>query len=98
MEAHQDALLKRCRVGGKKFSSISKPSTYPACEFVRELKVCFGVDVELDEPGVHPPLICVVCHRVASHCRDAEQSGREFVGRGGGCGEPWQWSPDTSLL
>ena len=75
MERHRQELINVCRIGGKRFTSMSRANQYPAREFATELKTCFKVDVEKDEDGVHPLLICVVCHRVVRRCREAAGAG-----------------------
>ena len=87
MNRHKLALAKVCRIGGRKFTSLSRPTEYPAREFVSDLRHCFGVDVERDEEDIHPPSICTICRRQVSRYRDALASGRalySFVPRGGG--------------
>ena len=54
MERHRQELINVCRIGGKRFTSLSRANQYPAREFATELKTCFEVDVEKDEDGVHP--------------------------------------------
>ena len=86
-----------CRVGGRKFSSLTRATAYPANDFAVELKECFGIDVEKDEEGVHPPSICVVCRRLLSRFCDAAVDGRSYRCQGGGCGVVRVWEPHSAV-
>ena len=91
---HARSLSKVCRIGGRRFSTLSRSTTYLAGDYVEELKGCFGVSVQDDVEGVHPPSICVICRQVVSRFRKAVASGRtDYALRGGGCGEIQEWSP-----
>ena len=79
MERDRQELINVCRIGGRRFTSLSRANQYPAREFATELKTCFEVDVEKDEDDVHPQLICVVCRRVVRRCREAAAGGRSYV-------------------
>ena len=92
MERYRQDLINVCRIGGKRFTSLSTANQYPAREFATELKTCFEVDVEKDEDGVHPPSICVVWRRVVHRCRDAAVAGRSFVPVGARCDVPQSWT------
>ena len=59
MEEHRTALALVCRVGGVKFSSLSRPNQYPVADFAKELAVCFGVDVSADHAPRRSPAVCV---------------------------------------
>ena len=64
MDGHKLALAKVCRhrrrIGGRKFTSLSRPTEYPARELVSDLRHCFGFDVERNEEDIHPPSICTI--------------------------------------
>ena len=97
MDCHRHALTTVCRVGGRKFSSLTRATAYPANDFAVELKECFGIDVEKDEEGVHPPSICVVCRRLLSRFCDAAVDGRSYRCQDGGCGVVRVWEPHSAV-
>ena len=100
MDRHRNELLKVCRVGGRRFSSFSRSTQYPAKDFVKELSLCFGISVEEDVEGVHPTSICTICRRVVGRYQEqqstAASSSYSFCGVG--CGEPKEWTPQRSGL
>ena len=95
MDNHVVTLSQVCRVGGCRFRSLSRSTAYPAKDFVKELNVCFGLEVDKDVEGVHPPAICVICRQVVRRCRNAVASGHDYVTQAGGCGEIQQWEPHS---
>ena len=95
MMEDKEVLNKVCRGGGRKFSSLSRSTTYSAREYAAELRSCFGINVDDDQNGVHPPFICTLCWRVLSRCREAITAGRSFSQRGGGCGITKVWTAHT---
>ena len=96
MDRHEIALSKVCRVGGRKFSALSRSTAYPVIDFADELRKCFGISVENDVRGVHPPSICVVCRQVVLRFHEAVAAGRQgYAVRGGGCGTPVEWVPHS---
>ncbi len=97
MDTHTHALLNVCRIGGKRFSSLSRPTQYPASQFILELRACFDADVGKDEAGVHPPAICHICRSVVLRYQEAASAGRPFALRGGGCGDQQEWVPHSRL-
>ena len=54
MEEHQAHLDEVCRVGGKKFTSLTQKTRYHVCEFQSELQSTFKIDISKDDPEVHP--------------------------------------------
>ena len=64
VDRHVDLLSTKRRVGGSKFSSLSRYTRYLAKDCSAELQACFGVDVRSDVASVHPPFTCVVCQRL----------------------------------
>ena len=61
VDRHAGLLSTKRRVGGSKFSSLSRDTRYPAKDCSSELQACFGVDVRSDG-GERPPrpFTCVV--------------------------------------
>ena len=97
MDSHKEALLKVCRIGGRKFSSLSRPTQYPVSQFILELRALFNVHIENDIEGVHPPAICHICRSVVSRYQEAIATGCPFAPRGGGCGDLQEWAPHSRL-
>ena len=86
MDQHKVALSNVCPVCGQRFPTLSKSTAYPAEDVIVELKECFGISVDKDVDGVHPPSICLICRQVVQRYHEAAATGcQSYTGRGGGC-------------
>ena len=79
MDRQHRVLSKVCRVGRRNFSSFSRSTEYSAIEFVEELKECFGIEVQCDIDGVHPPSISVICRRLVARHQEAAAAVRPYT-------------------
>ena len=101
MDFHTAALESVCRIGGRKFSSLSRPTHYPVNDFQLELKACFGIDVEQDELGVHPPSFCTICKRYMEKTAATLNASKPVTAGpstcrtivAGGCNDVQLWTP-----
>ena len=80
VDRHVDLLPLVRRVGGSKFSSLSRDTRYLAKYFSSELQACFGVDVQSDVASVHTPFTCVVCQRLLAQTSSPDVTVRAVCG------------------
>ena len=90
LDVHVKRLKEVCRIGGIRFSRLSRPTRTPVVDVAGEIKSCFGVDVSGDDGDVHPDSICLSCFKVIQRFRKAEKS---MEMKGGGCGSVVMWEP-----
>ena len=83
------------RIGGQRFSTLTRSTTYLARDYSKELKGCFGVSAKDDVEGVHPSSVNIRdLPRVVSRFRKGVASSRtDYALQGGGCGEIQEWTP-----
>ena len=87
MEEHRRRLGLLGRVGGRKFSSLSKSSRFPVAKYATEVRACFGLCVENDDEDRCPGDMCYLCHGVMLRYRESSKERRSFAFQscGGGC-------------
>ena len=54
MATHSQALSLLCRIGGLRLSKSKQTTTYSVRENAKGIKLVLGVNVDNDEPSVHP--------------------------------------------
>ena len=89
MTDHRLALNILCRIGGARLSKSRQTTTYPVHGNAEGIKKAFGIDVDSDEPDVHPRNFCSTCHKTVLRAL----SSKTYVRCGGGCGAPIEWLP-----
>ena len=86
MEEHRRRLGLLGRVGGRKFSSLSKSSRFPVAKYATEVRACFGLCVEDDDEDRCPGDLCYLCHGLVLRYRESSEEVRSFAFSGWGCG------------
>ena len=70
MDFHRRELSRRCRICGRKLSSVSMLVS----KFANQLLVAFGVDIRADNPAVHPERMCGSCYTFTKRTAAQETS------------------------
>ena len=65
--------------------------------FGAELKACFGINVDMDQEDIHPPSICILCHKLVSRYQEAIAAGRDLSPRHGGYGVIKEWTAHSEI-
>ena len=77
--AHLFKLQKVCRIGGGKFSRLSRTKNYPCESGAGEIQACFGVDITGDVDDIHHTHFCNSCKKVLGRNQNALSSLRFVV-------------------
>lgn len=87
MDGHLAALASVCRIGGQKFELCAISTKYGARKYSEAMKQLFNINVDEDDPEIHPPFVCHKCMHALQRCTE----GGSYSG--GGCAPLMIWSP-----